>query len=247
VSEQGFGDVIQFLRFVPKLPRERIVFLVPREMRRLIEFNFAAPNISFYNFGSPTVPSADYWQPICSLGSLYLRNDLDPAAYLRAPEGPRIERPTGSRLAIGVCWAGSSRHLADAARSSTAEAFVGALALPGVELYSFQTGAKNIDPALLGDMGIMQDLSPGIHDFADSASLLIQMDAIVTVDTALAHLSGALGVPTHVLIPYAAVDWRWGHDRKDSPWYRSMTLHRQAKGETWSQVLQRVAALLTGR
>ena len=90
------------------------------------------------------------------------------------------------------------------------------------------------------ELGVMQNMAPLIKDFADTAAIIAQLDCVVSVDTAVAHLAGAMGVPCHLLIPYAAVDWRWGHGSITTPWYESIIMHRQEQGQSWRDVLQNI-------
>jgi tetratricopeptide (TPR) repeat protein len=244
LSEQGFGDTIQFSRFIHSLAHIDVVFMVPTELRRLFETSFARPGLRFYNHGTPSF-FADYSIHLCSIPKHFGLHDMSLRAYLRPPRVSRVvHRPRGTRLAVGFCWAGNPKNVHDKLRSATPDVFVEALALPGVELYALQVGADSIDSALVGDAGLAQNLSPLIRDFGDTAALIAQLDVVVSVDTAVAHLAGAMGKPCHILIPYGAVDWRWMHGRSESPWYPSVTLHRQLCGESWAGVLHRVADMM---
>ena len=89
-------------------------------------------------------------------------------------------------------------------------------------------------------MGLVHNLAPLIKDFSDTAAILKQLDCVVSVDTSMAHLCGALGIPVKVIIPFHALDWRWLIERTDSPWYPSVTLYRQGENESWAEVLRRV-------
>jgi tetratricopeptide (TPR) repeat protein len=247
--EQGFGDIIQFLRFVRYLPMGvyNIDFMVPKEMRRLIEDNFKDDRrITFYNAGVE-MPKPDYCYPLCGIPRQMLKTmseDEFPVhgrPYINHVNTiPRIEHARGTKMSVGVVWAGDPQHQNDASRSTSPEVFVEGLARPGIELYSLQVGSQAVDPALLGELGVMQNMAPLIKDFADTAAIIAQLDCVVSVDTAVAHLAGAMGVPCHLLIPYAAVDWRWGHGSTTTPWYESIILHRQQQGESWRSVLQNV-------
>ena len=115
--------------------------------------------------------------------------------------------------------------------------------LPGVALYSLQKGARAADIAASGATALIHDLSPAIHDFADTARLLMQLDLLITVDTAPAHLAGALGRPAFVLLPFTP-DWRWMGQREDTPWYPSLRLFRQAAPRAWEPVIARVRAAI---
>jgi len=137
-----------------------------------------------------------------------------------------------------LVWAGNPYHRNDRHRSIPATALAPILAVPGVRFFSLQIGGTRFDaPARV------MDLTEGVRDFADTAAILAQLDLLVTVDTAAAHLAGALGRPCWLLLPYAP-DWRWLLDRMDSPWYPSLRLFRQNRPGDWDTVMVTVAARL---
>jgi tetratricopeptide (TPR) repeat protein len=244
LPEQGHGDIIQFLRFLYALPRDigRILLYVPGNLKRLIDHSLQDLPIETILAGQPVQETqADYKVYLLSLAQ-YFPDSINCKPYLLPLNlGPRIHRPHGSRLAVGICWAGNPQHEHDARRSSTFDAFFAALYLPGVELYSLQVGrTEGVDPIYLGSGGLVQDLTGGIRDFADTADLIAQLDCIVCVDTAVAHLAGAMGKPCHLLVAFTT-DWRWGAVDSKTIWYESVTIHRQTYGENWQTVLQRVA------
>jgi ADP-heptose:LPS heptosyltransferase len=115
--------------------------------------------------------------------------------------------------------------------------------IPGVALYGLQVGPRAADIRALSAQGLVHDLSPEIRDFADTARLILQLDRIVTIDSAVAHLAGALARPTFVLVPFTP-DWRWLRGREDSPWYPTLRLFRQETPRDWAGVVRRVRAAL---
>jgi tetratricopeptide (TPR) repeat protein len=239
-TEQGFGDIIQAVRFFSGLYAKRIICGAPQELHRLLRSSF--PHIQIISRTDPY--QADVYVLSGSLAwktGLANRFDLIPQTpYLKTDRKMAVPRPKNTRKAVGICWFGSTDHENNAARSSNAETFYRNLTGLGIELYSLQINVRDADMALLGEIGLIHDMAPLIADFADTAAIMQELDCVVTVDTAIAHLAGALGIECHVIIPYHQVDWRWLHGRTDTPWYASMTLHRQSEFETWDQVLQRI-------
>ncbi|WP_199249878.1 glycosyltransferase [[Phormidium] sp. ETS-05] len=167
------------------------------------------------------------------------------------PEGlkPNYEHPEGLKpnyepgnLRIGIVWAGNPQHEKDAERSTSLKHFLSLGKIPGVALYSLQKGA----PAeqLTPEMPV-EDLGKNLFDFADTAAAIAQLDLIISVDTAVAHLAGAMGKPVWLLLPFTP-DWRWLLQREDSPWYPTMRLFRQPKPGDWQAVFQRVKEQLYG-
>jgi Glycosyltransferase family 9 (heptosyltransferase) len=217
--EQGFGDVIQFSRYLPLLRERGIeVTLVCRPaLTRLLE-----PLVDRCVASGPEMrlPMVDAW---CLIGSLPLRfgttmTTIPPAA---------LASIDASRGGIGIASRGSPTHFNDANRSLPAEFAAELLTLPG---------AISLAPE---DSGAM--------DFADTASLIAGLDLVISVDTAVAHLAGSMGKPVWVLLPYLNTDWRWLAENLDSPWYPSARLFRQPAAGDWTSVLDAVRAALATR
>jgi hypothetical protein len=164
--------------------------------------------------------------------------------YLR-PDPEKVEK-WGKQLEhdhnfrIGFVWAGSANHQNDRNRSCPLEQFH-VLVREGITLYSLQ---KGVDPGDLTKFGNgLIDLSRDLHDFTDTAAAVQNMDLIITVDTSVAHLAGAMNKPVWVLLPYAS-DWRWLVDREDSPWYPSAKLFRQTCPGDWETTFNNVVNTL---
>jgi tetratricopeptide (TPR) repeat protein len=242
--EQGLGDTIQFCRYLPMVaPRVgRLVFECQAELARLMT---CIPGVAeVIPSGRPT-PACDYHVPLLNLPR-FLRTNFDniPAEipYLQPPPGimtPTIHRPHGTKLAVGIVWAGKPSHNNDKNRSTTLERFLCLADLPGVALYSLQKGLRTADIQTLGAQALVTDIGSRLSDFAETALLLAQLDLIVAVDTAVVHLAGALGIPTFVVIPYTP-DWRWLRGRDDTPWYPTLRLFRQPQPREWDSVFDRV-------
>jgi hypothetical protein len=244
-GEQGLGDQLQFVRFVPELVRRtsaRVIVQVAPSLCRLFAERW--PSLEIAPLGAP-VPADAAHVPMMSLPWLLgitRESDLTGAPYLSAAD----PQPRGtSRPRVGVCWAGNPRHRHDRARSISLDAVSALVSAVDVEWISLQIGsserARVAHPLLSRTIGAAP-LSA--DDFAATAQVMHTLDAIVTVDTAVAHLAGALGVPTWVLVA-PLPDWRWQRERHDSPWYRSVRVVRRHAAEQWCDVMPRAAAELS--
>jgi hypothetical protein len=241
-AEQGFGDTLQFCRYVPlvKALGARVVYECHPPLAALMKG--LGPGVEVIAMGQP-LPTFDLHVPLMSLPLVFGTTlDTVPATipYLTPPEdrlpfwSSRIK--DGSRMKAGLCWAGKSYP--DPRRSCPVKLLAGLARLEGVSWYSLQAGWKAPLPLP------MTDLTGLIRDFADTAALISQLDFVITIDTSVAHLSGALGKPTWVMLPHAP-DWRWMLEREDSPWYPSMRLLRLKQPGAWHEVIQRVSAICT--
>ena len=248
--EQGFGDTLHFCRLLPHITRRgaRIVFDCQPELVGLLA---RLPGIAELRVQGGALPAADFHAPLLSLPHhLGLTLDTIPAhvPYLPLPAptpDTLLERSAGTRLAVGICWAGRPNHTNDHNRSLALEHFFAFCDLPGVMLYSLQMGDRAGDIAAQGATALVRDLAPRIRDFADTARFMLQLDLVITADTAVAHLAGALGRPTIVLLPFTP-DWRWLGRREDSPWYPTLRLVRQPAPRDWKTVIGRVRDMLAG-
>lgn len=257
--EQGYGDYIQFVRFVGALRARgasRITLVCTPPLHALLE---TVEGVDRVVSGVADVPAHDYWAFVMSLPQgLDIGLEDIPAAlpYIRAP-ADRLARwrgflPAGAAdgLRVGLAWKGSAGHRNDANRSLPGLATLAPLwSVPGVRFVGLQKGKLPglEDPdALAPPAGQpMLSMGPGMADFADLAAVVDQLDLVITVDTAVAHVAGALGKPVWVLLPAWGTDWRWMQDREDSPWYPGvMRLFRQRRHGDWTEVVDRVAGAL---
>jgi tetratricopeptide (TPR) repeat protein len=242
-AEQGFGDTIQFARYLPLIAANgaRVILACQSPLAPLLR---TLPGIAAI-VPRDAVPRYDLWVDQLSLPRLFkTRSDAIPAAagYLR-PDPCRSARwaeelPRGFR--VGVVWAGNPAHANDRRRSLPREAVSGVLATPGIRFVSLQLGARSAEAASIAGVA---DFSSRLSDYAETAALIENLDLVLAVDTSVAHLAGALGKPVWVMLPYAP-DWRWLTDRTDSPWYASVRLFRQPRPGDWETVTSQVTAAL---
>ena len=243
-GEQGFGDQIQFIRYVSLVAQfqGRIVVECSLPLVRLFTtvtgINQVVPR-------GETLPTFDVHAPLMSL-PLILGTTLEtiPAQIPYLYPSPTIPMPlatAANTLKVGITWAGSPLLTGNQNRFCSLEDFLPLLDIPNVALYSLQTGLQAQELTSLSVP--IPDLSPQLNDFADTASMLAQLDLIISIDTAVAHLAGALGKPAWVILPFAP-DWRWLLKREDSPWYPTLRLFRQSQPGDWAGVMQRVKQAL---
>lgn len=246
-AEQGFGDVIQFLRYIPLLFDEgaRVILLIPKELEQLCQcLTTYADVVSNLR----ALPAYDFHIPMLSIPRfLGVKIDSIPSAvpYLQVEPSAKhkLPIPLGTRLKVGLAWAGRPTHANDRHRSTSLETLLPLAAVPGVTLYALQAGPRAADIHKQAHPALVGDLSPHLKDFVDTARVIEQLDLVITVDTSMAHLAGALGKPVWVLIPYAP-DWRWLIDGEHSRWYPTMRLFRQGPSCEWEDVIDDVAAEL---
>jgi tetratricopeptide (TPR) repeat protein len=250
--EQGFGDIIQFIRYAPQIKAlgATVLLRVSRPMQKLAQ-RFAGVDRIVNRDESP--PEFDFYIHVLSLPRVF-GTDLSsiPAEipYLHA-DPVRSER-WSQRLAaaggvtIGLAWAGNTAHPNDRYRSLSLPALARLGEVAGVRWVSLQKGeaAREAEAAPTGLE--LVNLGPELEDFCDTAAVISQLDLVICVDTAVAHLAGALGKPVWVLLPRPA-DWRWLEGREDSPWYPTMRLFRQSRRGEWGEVIERVKVALQER
>lgn len=245
-AEQGFGDAIQFYRYAQLLAGRGDSVLLECRRELLPLLSAQGGEIALFPAGEDP-PPFDTFAYLLSLPHL-LGADGIPGYQppLRAEPGParswreRVGR--GEPLKAGVVWAGSAGYRNDRYRSLAAAELAPLSRIPGLGLYSLQLGASEEELSALG-LGVT-DLAPGLASFADTAAAIENLDLVVAVDTAVAHLAGAMGKPVLVLLPFSC-DWRWLSGRADSPWYPSMRLYRQPRPGDWGSVVAAVASDLS--
>ncbi len=240
--EQGHGDTLQFIRFAHLLMAGGmdLVLEVQTNLTRLLAQSL--PRARFIG-ASDALPIVDCRASIPSLPWLLgvTPNSLPGGAYLSAPTESNLQ--FANNPAIGLVWAGNPNHINDKQRSIPQEALLEITKLKRFGWYSLQVGASDKAKRALARAGVT-DLTPGFTDFADTAAAVQALDLVITVDTSVAHLAGALGKPVWILLPFVP-DWRWLLDRTDSPWYPTARLFRQPKRGDWASVLKEVKQALT--
>jgi Tfp pilus assembly protein PilF len=245
-AEQGFGDTLQFVRYLPELADQgaKVVLEVQPNLYSLLA---GAKGASQVIPKGASLPQFDVHCPMMSL-PLALNTSLDSIPsdipYLEAPRDrlrlwqERLSAKRGSRVALA--WAGSATHKRDQARSiplANLQTLFGNN--NAIEWLSVQRDLREGDAEILESHPHVQQLGLELNDFGDAAAVLSLADLVITVDTAVAHLAGALGRPVWVLLPYSP-DFRWLLDREDSPWYPSARLFRQPFTGDWDSVITRV-------
>lgn len=245
VHEQGLGDSIMGARFASTLAaRGATVHL--RTMPPLVELLSTAPGVASCTAEGTALPEHDLHIPLMSLMHALgtTPEALDGAPYLSAvgvcPPALASRLPHDERLTVALAWAGNPQHSNDHRRSISGAALAPLLAMPGVRFVALQKSPSlaEVLPVALHDRLI--DMGAHCESFGDSAHVLQRVDLLVTVDTAVAHLAGALGVPTLLCLPFCP-DYRWGLSGSATPWYRSVTLLRQADATGWTGVLEDAA------
>lgn len=243
-AEQGFGDTLQFCRYIPLVAARgmRVIFECHPPLATLMK-SMAAP-VEVVAMGQP-LPAFDLHLPLLSLPLIFdttVETIPGRTPYLAAPVERlakwRCPASGHGRIKAGLCWAG--KGYPDPLRSCPVEQLAPLAEIEAVEWYSLQVGWQRDLPMP------MIDLTGQIRDFADTAALIDQLDLVITVDTAVAHLAGALGKPVWVMLPHAP-DWRWMLERDDAPWYPSMRLFRQKLPCAWHELVQKVASYLRNR
>jgi len=238
-QEQGIGDMIQFARYIP-LVKEQGVNVVVECQPELASLMSTVPGIDkVINVGS-ALPKYDCHIAMMSLARVFkttLETLPNKTPYMGPPEGVSIQLPTSMdhQRQIGIAWARRPTHTNDINRSCDFKYFIELLGVPGVSVYSLQKGLYEADIKENGCSALVIEMGSKLNDFADTTALIQQLDLVITVDTAVAHLAGAMGKSVWVVLPFAA-DWRWMVETSESPWYPSMRLFRQRKPGNWKQV-----------
>lgn len=241
-TEQGYGDIIQFARYATLVARRggKVILGCPQPLRSLME---TVSGVSEVITRRNDLPPFDVQAPLLSLPAIFgtsLATVPAEVPYLSPPQRDfPVEDADDTGFKIGFVWAGDPAHKNDRNRSASLESFLPLLQRPDVRCYSLQVGNavealkhRAVDLKVTG-------LGSRFRDFGDTAAAIAKMDLVVSVDTSVAHLAGALGKPVWTLLPYEA-EWRWLVDREDSPWYPTMRLIRQSEPGNWQQVIERV-------
>ena len=245
-AEQGLGDTIQFVRYVEEVAKYngKIIVECQRSLFRLLK---NIPQIDQLIVSGDPVPFFDVCAPLLSLphilGTTASSIPSNTPYLFSGGVSHHLDNLQTGNKNVGISWAGSPTHNNDMNRSISLSNFVPLASIPGVNLFSLQVGERRTDLKGITGKATIIDTAHIIKDFADTAAIIDQLDLIISVDTAVAHLAGAMGKPAWVLLPFAP-DFRWLQDRDDTPWYPSMTLFRQKNRGDWRDTFQDIEALL---
>ncbi len=249
-SDEGLGDAIQFTRYVPMLAAQgaRVTLVVQDALVPLLS---GLPGLSHcLPKSAGSLPPADFRCPVMSLPLAFgtTTESIPPPVRLSAPAARRAswEARLGERTRprVGLTWSGNPAHQDDRNRSIPLQMLLGILDAEAT-FVSLQKNPNPADRIVLLERTDIVDLTAHLTDFVETAALIGCLDLVITVDTSIAHLAGALGCPTWVLLPYTP-DWRWQLNRDDSPWYPTVRLFRQSDKRDWREVLARVHGELLG-
>ena len=252
-TEQGLGDTIQFIRYAPLLAERGAARVIVECPPYLVDLLRTASGVSEVIARGQPLPPFDLHAGVLDLPRLLQTTVQTVPAnvpYIRADpvradrwfgELTSFSTPPGPR--VGLVWSGNPKHANDRNRSMPLREFEPLAALPNINFFSLQKGpaAGQVSDSTLQLKLI--DHTARLHDFADTAALVTHLDLVIAVDTAVAHLAGAMGKPVWVLLAKVA-DWRWMLDRADSPWYPTMRLFRQMTAGDWASIVQQVKAEL---
>lgn len=240
-AEQGFGDAIQFIRYVPELAKKfrRVLVECQPELAPLFE---QAKGVKQVFSRGRSLQKFDVAIPMLSV-PLMLKTGMEsiPAEVPYFSIGKEGKKEGAfaheeTKLAVGIAWAGNARHRQDPVRSCSLEEWLPLLKTKGVRFVSLQKGAASQELRGLSPEVSVEDAVEKCEDFLDTAKVVASLDLVISVDTAVAHLAGALARPVWTLVQYAP-DWRWMLDRKDTPWYPTMRLFRQKTYGDWEAVI----------
>lgn len=233
-AEQGFGDTLQMLRYVPLAAGRgaRILLEVHPELRVLAA---EVSGIHCLISRGDTLPDFDLHCPLMSLPLAFrTTQETVPSTvpYLTCSTPPPDWIESSENLRVGLVWKGNPKNVVDRRRSLSLDLLAPVLSIPCVDFYSLQLGECVTNP--------FKGSLPSSANFGETAAAIAELDLVISVDTAVAHLAGALGRPVWILLPLLA-DWRWLSERSDSPWYPSARLFRQENSDDWGGVLEQVA------
>jgi hypothetical protein len=246
-AEQGFGDAMQFARYIPQIVARggKVVVASAEVLHRLLS---RVQGVSRMMSVNDSIEGCDLQFPLMSAPLVFgttVESIPAPIPYLSA-EPEAVERwkarlRSYEGLKVGIAWAGSPLHGNDENRSMDFSRLSPLLATPGVSWFSLQK--KRADRPDSVAPAPLIDFTPELDDFADTAALVANLDLVITVDTAVAHLAGGMGKPVWNMLAFAS-DWRWLRDRQDTPWYPNMRLFRQPTRGDWDSVVSRVGGEL---
>ena len=245
-AEQGFGDTIQFIRYVEEVAKYsgNIIVECQKPLFRLL---LNVPKIDRLIIKGDHVPNFNVCAPLLSipyiLGTTSASIPANTPYLFSNDNSVHLKNLQEKNKNVGIVWAGSPKHKNARNRSTQLSNFLPLASLPGVQLFSLQAGSRRADLKRIINETTIIDATSEINDYADTAAIIGQLDLIISVDTSVAHLAGPMGKPVWVLLPFAP-DYRWLLDRGDSPWYPTMQLYRQRSPGNWSDIFDEIERLL---
>ena len=254
--DQGLGDTISMVRFLPAAASRvgKLVFRVQPEIYRMMAGAFQHLDNVLIEPQSTIFPIADVWCPVFSLPAALGLTTHEIASYPQVWRVPKAELPIagdwkakGARLHVGIAYAGSPLNDIDVWRSIPVTMFLALSRVPGVQLYSLQVGDRVADLHSAGMAALCRDLSPWLRDAQDTAGVVRQLDLVVTIESFLGHLAGAVGKECWVLLSRRGGDWRCGRSGDRPLWYDQTRLFRQGEDGEWGPVFEVVVEALQRR
>jgi hypothetical protein len=248
-AEQGFGDTIQFIRYAPLVAARgaRVIVEAPKSLKGLV---LAVEGVSGVFARGEPAPACDLHCPLMSLPLVFgttLETVPSKAPYLEAPMD-RVavwrERLPQKPLRVGMAWTGNPTHRNDRHRSIALERIAALSSDPDIQFIGIQKDIRENDAKALHNYPGVVSLGAQLQDFSDTAAVISLLDLVISVDTSVAHLAGALGKPVWIMLPYSG-DWRWMLEGETSPWYPTARLFRQPAPGDWDSVLERVRCELS--
>jgi Flp pilus assembly protein TadD len=250
-AEQGLGDTIQFIRYALLVQQRggRVLVVCSGGLTRLLA---GCPGVDGLLNAGPPLPLFDVHAPLLSLPGIFGTNLASiPAVVPYLSAEPDLVQKWAAEvrarpgLKVGIAWQGNPKNPDSRWRSVPLALFAPLAQVPGVQLFSLQKGPGSEQLSAVADSWPITDLASRLDEesgpFLDTAAVMTHLDLVITVDTATAHLAGALGVRTWVALAFVA-DWRWLQEREDSPWYPTVRLFRQRQPGNWAEVFERMAA-----
>ncbi len=245
--EQGFGDIIQFVRYLPLIKGGTVILAIQSPLKQLLNGLPGVDLLIVKSYDNEPDIAYDVWIPLLSLPNLFATTlDTIPASipYLY-PDSQKVEkwrtRFESARFKIGLVWSGNPKFQYNRNRSASLAHFAPLASVQNISLFSLQKGEAAKQPIPEGME--MIPLTEELEDFSDTAAAINCLDLVISTDTAVPHLAGALGKPVWLLLHFSS-DWRWLLDRNDNPWYPTMRLFRQAAPGDWASVFQQVVDAL---
>lgn len=253
-AEQGLGDAIQFCRYAAMVAARggHVILQVHPPVERLMHsLGVVRSGMACVTQLGEEPPAFDLECPLMSLPAIFgttVETVPWPGPYLAAAADPVAhslpQASAHAALRVGIAWAGNPKYKADKFRSMRLHTLTPLFRISGVQWFSLQKGVAAAQLSGLPEDVYLHDGAGKDRDLADTAALIAALDLVITTDTSIAHLAGAMGKPVWIMLPHLS-DWRWMQDRPTTPWYPTATLFRQSTPGNWSHVMERIAARLT--